>query len=116
MNMAIKYFVNEDERKIVAVLENTRWDAYHKICKMTRDTDFCVVPKDKYMMHASYRAVVTCDERDEFNIEVGKKIAKERVLEHYYAALDKRVDEFRSSVLVMNGNIFETPAELENNT
>ena len=112
----IKYFVNEDDRKIVAVLENTRWDAYNKICKMTRDTDFCVVPKDKYMMHAAYRAVITCDERDEFNVEIGKKIAKQRVLEHYYEALDRRVDEFRHSLLVMNGKVFETPAELENNT
>ena len=112
----IKYFVNEEERKVVAVLENTRWDAYNKICKMTRDTDFCVVPKDKYMMHNAYRAVITCDERDEFNEEVGKKYAKERVLEHYYAALDKRVDEFRSSVLVMNGKVFETPEIVEENT
>ena len=68
------------------------------------------------MMHASYRAVVTCDERDEFNEEIGKRYAKERVLAHYYAALDKRVDEFRNSVLVMNGKVFDTPAELENNT
>ena len=112
----IKYFVNEEERKVVAVLENTRWDAYNKICKMTRDTDFCVVPKDKYMMHSAYRAVVTCDEKDEFNEEVGKKYAKERVLEHYYAALDKRVDEFRASVLVMNGKIFETPEIVEEST
>lgn len=112
----IKYFVNEEERKIVAVLENTRWDAYNKICKMTRDTDFCVVPKEKYMMHSAYRSVVTCDSRDEFNVKIGKQIAKKRVLDHYYEALDRRVDEFRSSVLVMNGKIFDTPAELENNT
>ena len=112
----IKYFVNEDERKVIAVLENTRWDAYNKICKMVRDTDFCVVPKDKYMMHSAYRSVITCDARDVFDVEVGKQIAKKRVLEHYYAALDKRVDEFRNSVLVMNGKIFETPVELENNT
>lgn len=112
----IKYFVDEDERKVVAVLENTRWDAYNKICKMVRDADFCVVPKEKYMMHSAYRAVVSCDERDEFNVETGKKIAKERVLDHYYEALDKRVDEFRNAVLVMNGKVFETPVELENNT
>ena len=112
----IKYFVNEDERKIVAVLENTRWDAYNKICKMVRDTDFCIVPKDKYMMHAAYRSVVTCNPADTFNIEVGKQIAKKRVLEHYYEALDRRVDEFRNSVLVMNGKVFEIPTELKNNT
>lgn len=111
----IKYFVNEEERVVAAVLENTRWDAYNKICKMVRDTDFCVVPKDKYMMHASYRGVITCNPMDEFNVEVGKKLAKERALEHYYSALDKRLDEFRHSVLVMNGKIFETPENMENN-
>lgn len=110
----IKYFVNEEERVVVAVLENTRWDAYNKICKMMRDTDFCVAPKNKYMMHSAYRAVVTCNEKDEFDVEVGKKLAKERVLEHYYAALDKRLDEFRASVLAMNGKVFETPEILKN--
>lgn len=111
----IKYFVNEEERIVAAVLENTRWDAHNKICKMVKDTDFCVVPRDKYMMHSAYRAIVKCDERDEFNVEVGKKIAKERVLEHYYEALDKRLDEFRASLLVMNGKVFETPENIKNN-
>jgi hypothetical protein len=111
----IKYFVDQDEKKVVAVLENTRWDAYNKICKMIRDTDFCLVPKDKYMMHSSYRAVVTCNDMDEFDVEVGKKIAKERALDHYYAALDKRIDEFRTSLLVMNGKVFETSEEVKNN-
>ena len=109
----IRYFVDENERKVVAVLENTRWDAYNKICKMVRDTDFCVVPKDKYMMHNSYRAVVSCDERDEFDVEIGKKIAKERALAHYYEAFDKRLDEFRNAILVMNGVVFETPEEIK---
>ena len=111
----IKYFVSEKDRKVVAVLENTRWDAYNKICKMVRDTDFCVAPKEKYMMHSAYRAVITCDERDEFDVETGKKIAKERVLEHYYAALDKRIDEFKNAVLMMNGTVFETSEEIKNN-
>ena len=111
----VKYFVNEEERVVVAVLENTRWDAYNKICKMMRDTDFCLVPKNKYMMHSAYRAVVTCNEQDEFDAEVGKKLAKERVLDHYYAALDKRLDEFKDSLLVFNGLVFETPEEMKNN-
>ena len=111
----VRYFVNEEERKVVAVLENTRWDAYNKICKMMRDTDFCIAPNKKYMMHNTYRAVITCNEQDEFNEEVGKKMAKERVLEHYYTALDKRLDEFRSSVMALNGLVFETPEEIKNN-
>ena len=111
----IKYFVDQDEKKVVAVLENTRWDAYNKICKMIRDTDFCLVPKDKYMMHSSYRAVVTCNDMDEFDVEVGKKIAKERALDHYYAALDKRVDRFKSALRALSGKVFETSEEVKNN-
>ena len=105
----VRYFVNEEERKVVAVLENTRWDAYNKICKMVRDTDFCIVPKQKYMMHNTYRAVVTCNEQDEFDVEIGKNMAKARVLEHYYTALDKRLDEFRSSVLDLSALVFGNP-------
>jgi hypothetical protein len=110
----IKYFVNEEERKVVAVLENTRWDAYNKICKMTRDTDFCVVASEKYMMPSEFRVVVQCDERDEFDPEIGKKIAKKRILKNYYASLDKRVNKFFDAALVLNGKVFDTPVELEN--
>lgn len=113
--MAIKYYVNEEKRQVIGVLSNCRWDAVNKINKMMRDTEFCVVPSKKYLMVPEYRVVVQCDERDEFNPEVGKAIAKKRILDRYYAALDKRVDKFREAALVMNGKVFETPENLENN-
>ena len=112
----IKYFVNEDKRQVIAVLENTKWDAYNKIEKMMADTEFCLVPCGKYTMPAQFRVVVTCDPRDEFDVEVGKKIAKKRVLKNYYASLDKRVGKFREAALIFNGKVFETPKVLENNT
>ena len=110
----IKYFVNEEERKVVAVLENTRWDAYNKISKMIRDTDLCVAPSKKYMMPVEFRAVVQCDPADEFSVEEGMKIAKQRILDRYYPALHKRIGKFRDTALVFNGLVFDTPAELEN--
>lgn len=112
--MAIKYFINEEKRQVIGLLNGTRWDAYNKISKMVRDTDFCVAAHKKYMMPSEYRVVVQCDPADEFNPEVGKQIAKKRILDRYYAALDKRVDEFRASALVFNGMVFETPKGLEN--
>lgn len=114
--MAIKYFVNEDKRQVIGLLENTQYDAYNRICKMMRDTDFCVAPNQKYMMPAEFRAVVQCDPADEFSVEEGKKIAKQRILDRYYPSLHKRVDKFREAALVFKGMIFDTPAELENNT
>ena len=112
----IKYFVNADKRQVVAVLENTKWDACNKIDKMMADSEFCLVLVKKYIMPSQFKVTVTCDPRDEFDVEVGKKIAKQRLLKNYYASLDKRVDKFREACLAFNGKVFETPDALENNT
>ena len=114
--MAIKYFVNEEKRQVIGVLSNCQWDAIRKIDKMIADTEFCFCPSDKYMMPKEFRAVVQCDERDEFDPEVGKRIAKERILDRYYPALDKRVNKWLEAVLVLNGKVFKIPEALENNT
>lgn len=112
----IKYFVNEKKKQVIGILDDTKWDAINKISKMIRDTDFCVVPSKKYMMPAKFRVVVQCDPADEFDPEVGKKIAKQRILDRYYPALDKRVDKFLDAALVFNGKVFETPVELKETT
>ena len=111
--MAIKYFVNEEKRQVIGLLENTRYDAINKIDKLIRDTEFCFCPGEKYMMPDSYRAAVQCDPRDEFSVEEGKKIAKKRILERYYPALDKRVNKFLEACLVFNGKVFNTPEEIK---
>ena len=112
----IKYFVNEEKRQVIGLLDGTRFDAVNKINKMMLDTEFCVCMGEKYMMPSDFRAVVTCDPDDKFDVEVGKQIAKKRILERYYAALDKRVDKFREALLVFNGQIFNTPDEMKNNS
>ena len=112
----IKYFINEDKRQVIGLLENTRWDAYNKISKMIGDTDFCVAPSEKYMMPTEYRAVVQCDPSDEFSVNEGKRIAKKRILDRYYPALHKRINKFREAALVFNGVVFETSDEVENNS
>ena len=112
----IKYFVNEEKRQVIGLLDNTRWDAYNKICKMIRDTDFCVVPSEKYMMPSEFRVVVQCDPSDEFSVEEGKKIAKKRILDRYYPSLHKRVDKFRQAALIFNDKIFGISETAEENT
>ena len=114
--MAIKYFVNEEKRQVIGLLDGTRWDAVNKINKMMLDTDFCLCMCGKYEMPHEFRAVVTCDPSDEFDVEVGKKIAKQRILDRYYTSLDKRVNQFFDAMLVLNGKVFENPKEFENNT
>ena len=110
----IKYFINEEKRQVIGLLENTRWDAYNKISKMVRDTDFCVAASEKYMMPNEFKVVVQFDPNDEFSVEVGKNIAKKRILDRYYPALDKRVNKFFDAALIFNGMVFETSKEVEN--
>ena len=112
----IKYAVVPEKKIVYAILSNTRHDAIRKIERIIGDdSPFCAYSK-KYMMPNEYRVVVQCDERDEFIPEVGMKIAKQRILDRYYAALDKRVNKFFDAALIFNGKVFETPKELENNT
>lgn len=112
----IKYFVNEEKRQVIGVLDGTEWDAINKINKMMLDTGFCFCANEKFMMPSEFRAVVQCDERDEFSVEEGMKIAKERIMKRYYASLDKRVHKWREALLIFNGKIFDTPAEIVENT
>ena len=111
----IKYFINEEKRQVIGLLEDTRWDAYNKISKMIRDTDFCVAPNEKYMMPTEFKAIVQCDPGDEFNVEEGMRIAKQRILDRYYSALDKRVNKFVNAVYVLNDIVFDNPVGAEEN-
>ena len=114
--MAIKYFINEEKRQVIGLLENTRYDAINKIEKMLGDTEFCFCGGKKYLMPNEFRAVVQCDPRDEFSVEEGMKIAKDRIMKRYYPALDKRVNKFFDAALLFNGKIFKTPVEMDENT
>ena len=110
----IKYFVNEEKRQVIGLLENTRWDAYNKISKVIRDTDFCVTPNEKYMMPDEFRAVVQCDPADEFSVEEGKRIAKQRIMDRYYSSFDNRINKFIDAVYVLNSVAFGNPVGEEN--
>jgi hypothetical protein len=96
--MAIKYYEIPERKQIVAVMEHTKWDGYHKIQKMLRDTNFCFAPREKYMMPDVFKVIVTCDPRDEYDFMVGAQIAKKKLMRNYYKSLDKRLDMFKEDV------------------
>lgn len=110
----VKYIVVPERRLIKAIIEHTRYDACNRIDKMLRDTPFCAVSK-KYLMPDNFIAEVYCDERDEWNEEFGKARAKKIALDNYYKSLDKKIARFREDMLILNGKVFETPENLENN-
>ena len=99
--MAIKYFENPERRQIVAVMSNCEFDCHNKIRKMMGEMNFQFCPQsnrkwESYMMPETFKVILTCDERDEYSFEEGKKIAKKKLMRNYYKALDKRLMKFKN--------------------
>ena len=93
----IKYYVVPEDKKIIAVLQNCEWDALNKIEKMWGNFD-CMMSSRKYMMKNQYRVVVKCHEDDTFDVEIGKKIAKDKLMKRYYKDFDARIQMFRNDL------------------
>jgi hypothetical protein len=111
--MAIKFYDIPDRGMTVGVLSNTSMDALNKIAKITGDTTFCAYDL-KYMMPDNFRAVAKVHGDDVYNQDTGRQIVKEKLMKKYYKSFDKKMDQFREDLLVLNGKVFETPEELEN--
>lgn len=105
----IKYIEVPEYKKIVAILSDTAYDAVFKIMKITGSTKTIGFDPSKYMMRDTYRAVVVCHGDDTYSLEEGKKQAKKKLLDHYYEALDKRVDMWVEDV---NKLMYETVSRL----
>lgn len=91
----IKYVVMPESKKTMAILENTKYDAQYRIDKMLRGTGFCFVGSDKYLMPNKFVATTVCNNADVYDIEEGKKIAKQKLLDHYHTSVNKRVKMFK---------------------
>lgn len=100
--MAIKYIVQPEEKQVIAILEDTRYDFINKaikICNRLSDnkSHVIVIPNldlETIHMPNRFKIVVKCKEGDTFDSEIGKKIAKERLMTKYYKSFDKRLFKF----------------------
>lgn len=109
--MAIKYVVLPEKRQVVAILKNTKYDAYNKAIKICKELSqgqskiyLCPDP-EKLMMPNSFKVRVTCDENDIFDENIGKEKAKERLMAKYYKSLDKRIDDCIADIGVIKRQI-----------
>lgn len=85
----IYYHTSKENNRVHAVLMGTRNDAikelYRRVPRELLTSDIIVAA----ILPELYTQTVCCDTRDEFDEEVGKRLAKERLLERYYR--NKRV-------------------------
>lgn len=77
----IKYKIIEEKGKVKAFLYDTEKDVYNKIAKEFRKI---LNQSDLRLLHKSYTAQATSCPEDAFNEDIGKRIAKDRLLVKYY--------------------------------
>lgn len=58
-----------------------------------------------YIMNDTYSAIARCAPEDEYNFEVGKKIAMKKLNDKYHRSLDRRIVRFKNDVTKMLQNV-----------
>ncbi len=83
----IRFSVIESQGKVIARLENCSMDAYNILRKrMPAYMDICPCAVE---MKNSFKGVAKCHPDDEFDVEKGMALAKERVIAKYNAQMEK---------------------------
>ena len=83
----IRYYIDEEKRTVVAVMDDCEYDAIDVLQKMgIRKITHDGYNMDKFMMNTSYRGKSKCSPDDEWDEEEGMRIARNRMLEKYYRA------------------------------
>ena len=101
--MAFRYFINEEKRTIVAVLDNCEGDLGERIRKVLKrhNTNFRYY-ESKTEMPDVFRGKARCNPQDTWDEAIGKKLAKERALEKYEKCWNRQlnliVNQFEESV------------------
>ena len=104
--MAIKYYVKPSTKQIFAELRGCEMDALNKIDKYMNGLAGCWGDQ-KYFMKDTYRVSVRCSADDVFDEEVGKKIAKAKLMKTYYRDFDNIMNRFRYELLELHDRVFE---------
>lgn len=105
----IHYHVNEEKGVVVAVLEGVEYDAIDLLMgKNEYLSYFSRWPRiQPFMLKDKYVGKAKCMEGDVFNIEVGKELAKERLLLKYYKDLYKAFEKFFEEMMTISSKHME---------
>lgn len=82
----IKYNIIESQRKVIAKIDNCENDAYNVISKSLKGK-LELFKSESIKLPSYFTAVAKCHPEDEFDAEVGKELAKKRVIEKYNDAM-----------------------------
>ena len=93
----IEYIINEEKRTVVAIMRDCKNDA----CRLfARDVEKIYGTEFWYPLHSldykindTYRGKAHCSEDDAWDVEEGKRIARNRMLFKYYRARYKALEK-----------------------
>lgn len=105
----MKYAINPEKKQVVAYLEGTRNDAINIINRMMLRTGINCTYSSRVMQMANrYSGTVTLRGDDIWDVEVGKKKAKEKCLANYHRGLEKRINKFYFDINLLSDAILST--------
>ena len=93
------YKVFPENRVVVAEIHDCGWDAQKVINTLADNVSaslFVAADRfdERFIMNYCYKATARCHPDDEFDVEVGKKIALRKLTEIYHRSLYKHVDNY----------------------
>ena len=110
----VQYVVDKKNRVVIATIDDCRWDAIDKINKKfihqaTSKMEISSFISDMLMPNR-FKAVARCCPEDEWDENVGKRLACERLTKKYEKSLNRRMARF---MVDMNKVIDEMSKYLE---
>ena len=87
-----KFYVNKEKRKIVCILENTRY-MLTEFIENNDNSDYFILD-DCLLLPNRFIGIATCSVDDEWDEEFGKKLAFRRMKDSFYTAFFKRTDKY----------------------
>ena len=82
----VTYIIDEENRTVKAVIKNLKWDAVNSIFRIFIKEGIQFCPTEENVLNSSYSATAKCSEKDEFDVEKGKLIARRKAIVKYNKA------------------------------
>lgn len=82
----VTYIIDEENRTVKAVIRNLKWDALNTIFRLFIKEDVKLRFSLDIILNNTYSATAKCSEKDEFDVEKGKLIAKRKAIIKYNKA------------------------------
>lgn len=106
----VTYKVFPEQRVVVAEIHECRFDAHHIInqlaCNVISSLHVSLLRDDeRFLMDHYFKATARCHPEDEFDVEIGKKIALKKLTEAYHRSLNKHVANYMKYLVTITDNI-----------